>query len=538
MVKLLKVMIVDDEPSNIQGLVRYIKWQELGYETPVAMESGEEALKVLGESIFEVLISDVSMPGMNGIELVAKAKMLHPQIQVLMISGYNEFEFVQEAIHVGAQAYVLKPLKLDEVSSRLTAFRITLDKMRRVVEQTSELEKKLSISLKHVKERFVSDLIGEVAQTDEMLSSWNSLMELPRNIQGLRVMIIGLDHFLSSGKDAKERVLLGSCFRKTVDVGLSDLKQIYLAQLATDEIVALHLNPIPEELVRVERQLLFIQKMMHEQYGSTITIGCSRTGSQWNEVPLLYKEVKFIMAQARLIEDGQIVRHDNLDSIEFKDFRLHEEFMPNVVKIMESSDAKAVGDYMNQIFELLLSQEPVSFSYVQAFGMSFLSELVRNLKWTDGSDGEMNILMWRRLLDCSSTGKIIELLIEFVDRYMLIDKKEHINQQHNLIRKVARFIEEGIQENWTVKQLAEQFNLNASYLSVLFKKEMGTTISDFVQETRIHLAKKLLQDPNIKVYEVADQVGIQTSAYFTYLFKKMVGCTPQEYRNYHYSIGD
>jgi two-component system response regulator YesN len=537
-VKLLKVLIVDDEPSNIQGLVRYIKWQELGYENPVAAESGEEALEILSEAVFEVLISDVSMPGMNGIELVAKAKALYPHIQVLMISGYNEFEFVQEAIHVGAQAYVLKPLKLDEVSNRLTTFRNTLDKMQRVIEQTSELEKKVSGSLKHVKERFVSDLIGEVAQTDEMISSWSSLMELPSSIQGLSVLVIGLDHFLSSGKEAKERVLLGSGFRKTAEVGLSDLEYIYLAQIAPDEIIALHLNPTPEELVRVERQLLFIQKMMQEQYGSTITIGCSRTGSLWNEVPLFYKEVKFMMAQARLIEDGQIVRHDHLDLLEFKDFRLREEFMPKVVKLMESGDAKAVGHYMNLIFELLLSQEPVSFSYVQAFGMSFLSELIRTLKWSDGSDGEMNILMWRRLLDCSSTGQIIELLIEYVDRYMLIDKKEHTNQQHNLIRKVAELIEERVKENWTVKQLAEQFNLNASYLSVLFKKEMGTTISDFVQETRINLAKKLLQDPNIKVYEVADQVGIQTSAYFTYLFKKIVGLTPQKYRDYHYSIGE
>ncbi|MFC0331498.1 response regulator [Paenibacillus sepulcri] len=532
------MLIVDDEPSNIIGLVRYIKWQELGYDDPVSAESGEEALELMGESSFDVLISDVSMPGMNGIELVAKAKTLYPQIQVLMISGYNEFEFVQDAIHVGAQAYVLKPLKLDEVSSRLTALKITLDKMRSVVEQTSDLEKKVSGSLRLVKERFVSDLIAEIPQTEEMLSSWSSLMELPGRIRGLWIMVIGLDYFLSSGKEAKDRVLLGSGFRKTVDVGLSDLEQLYMAQIAPDEIAVLHLNPTPEARVRVERQLQFIQKMMLEQYSSTVTIGCSRMGSQWNEVPLFYKEVKFMMAQARLIEDGQIIRHENRDSTEFKDFRLREEFMPNVVKLMESGDVKAVGDYMNQIFDLLQAQETFSFSYVQAFGMNFLSELVRTLKPTSGSDGELNILMWRRLLDCSSTGQIIELLIEHVDRYMLIDKKEHSNQQHNLIRKVASFIGERVQENWTVKQLAEQFNLNASYLSVLFKKEMGKTISDFVQETRIQLAKELLQDPGIKVYEVTERVGIQTSAYFIYLFKKWVGCTPQEYRDYHYSTRD
>lgn len=536
---MLKVLIVDDEPSNIQGLVRYIEWGNLGYENPVTRESGEEALEMLNESQFDVLITDVSMPGMNGIELVARAKLLYPHLQVLIISGYNEFEFVRDAIDVGAQAYVLKPLKLEEVANRLTTLRLTLAKMNAIVEQTSELEMKVSESRKLVKERFVSDLIAEIAQTDEMISSWNRLMELPIIRQGIRVVVFGLDHFLTSGKEAKERVLLGSGFRKTVDIGLSDLEaMLFMAQTASDEIVVLQLNPSPEERVRMEKQLEFIQDMVKEQYGASVTIGCSRMGSEWGDVPTLYKEVRFVMAQSRLIEDGQITRYGQLDSTEFKDFRLREELMPSIVKLMESGDAAGVGEHMNRIFDLLLSKNPVSFSYVQAFGMSFLSELIRALKKSGNLDGQMNILMWRRLLDCSSTGQIIEVLVEYVDRYMVIDRKENMNQQRNLIRKIAEFIEEKIQENWTVKQLSEQFNLNASYLSVLFKKEMGKTISEFVQETRIHLARKLLQDPNIKVYEVADQVGIQTSAYFTYLFKKIVGSTPQEYRNYHHMSED
>ncbi|RED64814.1 response regulator [Cohnella lupini] len=532
---MLKVLIVDDEPSNIQGLVRYINWTELGYDKPKTKESGEEALEALLETAFDVLISDVSMPVMNGIELVAKAKSMHPHIQVLMISGYNEFEFVQEAIHVGAQAYVLKPLKLEEVSGKLTAFRVTLEKMRQVVEQTNELEKKVSGSLKLIRERFVNDLIAEVAQTDEMLSSWNSLMELPEIKQGFQIILFGVDHFLSSGKDAKERMILGSGFKQTVEVGLSDVESIFLAQTNPDEFVALHLNPTPEERVRVEKQLPFIQNMVRERYGSTVTVGCGRMGSRWDEVPLFYKELKFMMAKARLISDGQIVRYDYMDSNEFKDYRLREEFMPNILKLMETGDSAKVGEYMNRIFELLLTLEPTSFSYAQAFGMSFLSELIRNLKGQEDSDGEMNILMWRRMLDCGNPGQILELLVDYVNRYMLIEKKAHMNQQHNLIRKIAVFIEDRLQENWTVKQLAEQFNLNASYLSVLFKREMGKTISEFVQEIRIRRARKLLQDPNIKVYEVAEQVGIQTSAYFTYLFKKLVGCTPQEYRDYRYS---
>jgi len=528
-------MIVDDEPLNIQGLVRYIKWHELGYEIPVTMESGEEALEALVEMEIDVLISDVCMPGMGGIELVAQSKSINPHLQVLMISGYNEFEFVQDAIHVGAQAYVLKPLKLEEVSEKLTTMRLTLEKTRHIIEQTSEMEKKISSSLNLVKERFVSDLIAGITLTDEMLASWSDLMTLPVSLRNVQLIIFGLDQYLTSGSDATERTLLGSGFKKTVNIGLSDLEPLILAQVKPDEIVALHINLAPDERVILEKQLHFIQTMVQEQYGCTVTIGYSRTGSQWNELADFYKEVKFMMAQAKLVEEGQIVRHAQIDKMEFNGFRLREEFMPNIVKLMEAGDESKVSEYLNRVLTILLSQEQLSFSHAQALSMSFLSELISMVKWRSTVDSDFNIVMWRRLLDCNSTNEIIDMLVECVNRYMRVEKPEHQNQQHHLIKKVAAFIEERIQESWTVKELAEQFNLNASYLSVLFKKEMDKTISEYVQETRITLAKRLLQDPNIKVYEVAEQVGIQTSAYFTYLFKKIVGCTPQEFRDHHYS---
>jgi two-component system response regulator YesN len=532
---LLNVMIVDDEPSNIYGLVRYIKWKELGYEPPITVESGEEALAILAETPCDVLISDVSMPGMNGIELVARAKEIHPQLQVMMISGYNEFEFVQDAIQVGAQAYVLKPLKLEEVSGILMAFCNATETMRRIIEQTVELEQKISGNLKLLKERFVSDLISGLALTEDLIASWNVLLPLPDCRQGLQITLFGLDRFMSMGKDAKERIKLGSGFKKSVEIGLSDFETLYLTLTQPNEMVVLHAGITPDDKAKAEKQARFIQMMMNEQYGCTVSVSSSRIGTDWQEVPLLYKEARFMLAKSRLVEGGQIMRHVDMDETGFKSYRLREEYIPHMVSLIEQGDAAKVSEYLRHVLNRLLAQEPVTFSYAQTLGMSFLSELLRILKTKDMADSESNMVMWRQLLDCTDTEKIIELLVGSVDRYMKEEGKARQNHQHHLIRNIASFIESHIQESWTVRQLAKQYNLNASYLSVLFKKEMGRTISDYVQDTRIELAKRLLQDPGIKIYEVAEMVGIQTSAYFTYVFKKSVGCTPQEFRDYHYS---
>ncbi|GLX69390.1 response regulator transcription factor [Paenibacillus glycanilyticus] len=532
---MLNVLIVDDEISHVQGLVRYIEWEELGYAVPRTAESGEEAIEILLDSEFDVLISDVSMPGMTGIELAAEAKRLHPHIQILMISGYNEFEFVQDAIHVGAQAYVLKPLKIEEVTSRLQSFRSAIEMRKEVVEQTRELEKKVSDSVKLIKERFVDDLIAESLPVDELLASWDGLLTLPELDPGYQIIVLGLDRNPSSVQEAKQRMLLGSSFKKTVEIAFSQDDSIWLAQASFDEFVALHVNPAPAARAKAEKQYRFIQSIMREQYGASVTIGCSREGSAWEDAPLLYREIRFSMTKARLLADGQIVRGNELEPGEFAAYRMHDEFIPGLLKRLDSGDAEQVAEYMNKIKDALLSTGNASFSYAQAFAMSFLGELIRHLKWKNEPDSEGNILLWRQMLDCGSAFQLAELLAGYVQRYMDTEQKAQLNQQHNLIRRVSLFIEERLHEHWTVKQLAEHFNLNASYLSVLFKREMGRTISEFVQDTRIERARKLLQDPSIKVYEVAEQVGIQTTAYFTYLFKKLVGVTPQEYRDYGYS---
>ncbi|MNZ89635.1 HTH-type transcriptional activator Btr [compost metagenome] len=323
-------------------------------------------------------------------------------------------------------------------------------------------------------------------------------------------------------------------FLKAVHVGLSDYQHVYVAKTGADEIVALHLNLTPIERVSIEKQLAFIQNVMQEQYGATVTIGNSRVCAAWEEVPLRYKEGKFMMARARLMEGGQILHYDRLDESDFQQFRLRDEVIPEIIQLTESAeDNRKVIDYVNHVFDMLLSQPSMLFTYIQAFGMALLSELARKQKWNKELGMEMNLQMWQKLIDCKSEAQIREVVLDYVHRYMVIETKGEASQRHNLIGRVTEYLEGHFQEHITVKQIAEIHHLNASYLSVLFKKEMGKTISDFLQETRMNKAKELLRDPSIKVYEVSEQVGFQTSAYFAYLFKKTTGYTPQEYRDYH-----
>lgn len=529
---MIQALIVDDEPTHIQGLIRHVRWEALGYAPPLSADSGEAALETIQSRAVDVLITDVSMPVMTGIELVSRCKALGYRLQVLMISGYNEFEFVQEAIHVGAQGYVLKPIKIEEVEAKLEAFRAAIEKLRRIEEETNELQEKVSGSLDVAKERFVQDLIADGLMDKEMEASWTRLLELPDLTRGARVVSFGYDQFMDGG-DARSRVVRGSGFWKSVKVSLSDLPGAIAAKLGPEEVAAVHINPAPEEQAKMEKQIAFVQQWVREQYGSTVTVGISRICKDWNEVPLAYKKVKFMMARARLLEGGQVLYEERLDETEFLEYRVREEYIPEIVRMLEKADEtdKAVS-YAGSVLDMLIAQH--TFPYIQAFGFGLLSELARRHKPQDDTAAEMNIPAWQRLADCSTSSQIREAVMDEVTRYAEAERKKMSSHQHNLIQRIADYIEAHIHDNVTVKQLAELHHLNASYLSVLFKKTTGKTVSEFVQETRMNKAMELLRDPHIRVYEVAERVGFQTAAYFTYLFKKTTGYTPQEYRDYHY----
>lgn len=534
----MQALIVDDEPMQIQGLVRHIDWKALGYEQPLTAQSGEDAMAILAAAHVDVLITDVSMPGMTGIELLAKCKSDFPKLQAMqtvMISGYDEFEFVQEAIHLGAKAYVLKPIKTDELEAKLAAFRESLEKKNYMEQETSKLREKMTESYEILQEHYVKDLIEGSIHSDELLESWCRLLDLPSKNGQATLFLFGYDRlFLSNPHDAKERIMLSEGLIKCVKMGLSEFAGTYIGKTGADEVAVILLNASPIDRARLEKQLSIIQDVLKEQYTASVTVGISRECQAWSEIPLLYKEIKHMMASARMAGYGQILYFDHVEMKEYHDFRLYEEYFPEILKLLDTGESDNAVVHFNHAFEMLLAQKPVSFSYVQAFGMGLISELIRKLKRTKETDAEMNILMWQRMIDCTDVEEIRTVVMAFLAQYIQLKLKEQTVQQHNLIQRVARYLEEHLEANVTVKQLAEQFHLNSSYLSVLFKKEMGRTISDFVQETRMNKAKELLRDPNIKVYEVSEQVGFQTAAYFTFLFKKLTGTTPQEFRDYYY----
>lgn len=533
---MLQALIVDDEPPHVYGLVRHIPWAKLGYTTPLTAESGEEAVLMLEARRIDVLITDVSMPGMNGIELAAEAKSIHPDIQILVISGYNEFEFAQEAIEVGAKGYVLKPLKLSEIERKLSAFRQTIESITQINEQTAKLQEIVTDSQEMLKDTFIFDLLEEGPMEEEALRSWCQLLSLPtRSTDGIQLITAVLDNYPDpSAGDAHNRLMLGSALQQSASVALRDLGSMLVSKIRPDQVAAILVSPPIDKRSSIGKQMKFVQEYMLNSYGVSVTVGISRWGSEWHEMNRLFREVKFTIADALHSGNGQLVYVGNAERQAFENFQMHENMLPELLMLAESDDPILLLDKVEQSFKDLKLREH-TFAYIQSLSISLLGELSLKV-WQDSEDIHfLNKRAWHRLLDCKTIDALKDIVTDYIRSAVLFARKERSLQQHHLISRIVSHMEDQLPVSMTVKQLADKFHLSAGHLSVLFKKETGLTISDFVKNLRMKKAKEMLQDPTIKIYEVAERIGFQTPAYFTYQFKKNEGCTPQEYRDRYYS---
>lgn len=264
---MIRALIVDDEPMQIQGVVRHVDWGKVGYTSPLTAESGEEALEILKHNKVDVLITDVCMTGgMTGIELLANLSD-HPHLhslQTVIISGYDDFEFVQEAIHLGAKAYLLKPIKAEELEQKLTAFRLAIERKHQIEKEATILKERLNVSFDVLQDRFVNDLLVGGGANEEFIESWRQLIDLPLGEWKLRLFLFTCDDLYDrSYSDARQRIWIRDGLIKTVKVGFSDYPGVYVGKTGSGEAALLHLNSTPEERAKVEKQLSFVNILMH-----------------------------------------------------------------------------------------------------------------------------------------------------------------------------------------------------------------------------------------------------------------------------------
>ena len=532
---MLKVMIVDDEFWICELIRGIINWEEQGFTIVGEAHDGYEALKVIEEKDPDVVLTDIRMAGINGIEFLQRLQKRETMPHVLVISWYSDFEYAQQAMKYGAAGYLLKPIEKNDLLYFLEKIReqrliqIEEDSSRKdLIRQLSHSRQVLKEEsfLKAFQERFKGPLPG-MAELNERYSChfregvfrvilYQADCKTPDTLPP--------DQMLPAIKDEIIRGYEASCYENIVVIYGQTILQVINYSFDDRERVTPRLEGSIQTLR--ERQLVSIRYEM--------TVGLGEEVFDIRKLAVSF-ETAFLAVCSRIrLGIGKVISYSSRN-MGITDTQEH--FLTQERKLAEKHLANS--DY--ESLQLLLQEVFARFEEDQSVSGGAILEFFEDINAMCRIGIERDCMKNEELLEectagkaalvnCFTVRRIEEILTRLVRKMMEYQANISNRRNEQIVGIAKRFISVHYREDISLTLVAEKVNLNPRYFSELFKKVTGTGYNDYLTEFRIDMAKTLLKDVRIKAKDVGEMVGYHDAKYFSKLFKKNTGISLAQYR--------
>lgn len=518
----INIIVVDDEPISADDMSDVIR-DEFGKSMNVEVRTAYNAksvLRMVEEEPCDILLSDIQMPGMTGLEMVGRLRKRFPDMRVLFLTGYDEFSFAYEAFRQNAVQYILKT-EGDEVV--LTAVKKEIERFReneKIMERISDAENRYTQMLPAYRRQLVMQL---------MLNQRGELDELEeRMLAGNLYLVVGLlqgnnNHHVKTKMitaGAVSQIVAGSFAEELnwSEYYLFDDVLIWVFDFAASQSVSKTLF----HLMRKARQQL------EEQLKVTMFFVVSEESVKGLELSEKYVQIRTMLTNEILQgSTGVAIRHhidsENTDMEVAKKVSDMRRSLENIQLLVRKGSISEAKNDLNQIIDYLAkhsqSEDLVAVEAAQSLNAAILSYVNRNgmisLVIEAEHAGAMGTVMYFK--------KLQELLLKEAE-------KRVDNAVKSVAESVVKYINDHISENVSTSVLADVTGYSSGYLSRIFRQEIGMSIHDYVAQTRMNLAKEMLINTNLKIYEVAENCGYENTTYFIKIFRINNGITPQDYR--------
>lgn len=541
-----RILIVDDEPFIVNGLAGMIKEADFTELEVYKANSAAEAIQWFERTSMDIVLTDISMPGMNGLELQKRIVQQWPRSKVIFLTGYNDFSYVKEAIHHRAVDYILKT---EGDQAILAAVSKAIEELNQEIERGAQFEKaqaQLHAALPFLQKEYLLDLLhGELQPNSSFQKQMNELsLTFVENDPVL--LFIGKVDEWSEYSSADKALLLYGVQNIADEYMKSSVK---LESITYDKTrIAWLIQPLASnhDLMIDERRLARfvlgtverIQQTCKELLKLKLSFVVSSECCTWFNLSDRFEELNrvmrrnFGMGHELLLTD---VSAEMISTAPLKDSQTKMlqkqtsqlelclvsgrqiEFKRKLMELMNDSDIRSDAD-----LRLIASYQLLSMLMTYAMNEGFLKVVMENT--------ELN-----RLLNQDSQGNWEETIIRLIEiGDTLFKNKVGMTNQHSrsLVTRIKKYIDENLSEDLSLTRLGELVSLNPFYLSRLYKQLTGEGLSDTIMTARLAEAKRLLKDTNDKVQDIATKVGFESAAYFNRFFKKSTEYTPQAYREY------
>nr|WP_239585641.1 response regulator [Lysinibacillus composti] len=515
---LLKVLIVDDELIVRKGLKALINWED--YDMDVAFEAtnGEDAFNIVNNHNIDVLITDIRMPLMDGIELTRKVKESFQQIKVVLLTCYNDFEFVQEALQLGASGYLLKTdledgnleKQLLKISNEIKNERINLESYKKL-----EINAKKSALL--IQENQVSSILNGTPPEEILID--NELKWLNKPFLLIKIKVSQLDCQINSLKEYFNTTFKDE-LSLTFQLESQALYTIISIPKKTSQMLVLQwqelvINQISPKLKEVSKEL------------SIYYSRCDNIDSLYSKNELLTGNSNrhwFYYGYGAILNIDQLSLNPHPQNSPINIRQLNElTILRNWEKVK-----KACDENFETYKSICLDPETVKLNVITMVETIMIS-LQSNSNLFSSSWGKNSIdykEKVNRILFFKDLKEWFYQGIEDLEQNRVL----FMGGMNQVVIQAVSFIETNYFKEITLDDLSAEVGLSQSYLSTIFKKVTGKSFIEYLNDLRIEKAKQLLNTSNLKVFEVANKVGFNDPKYFSKQFKRITGISPNAYK--------
>ncbi|MEK5024806.1 response regulator [Paenibacillus sp. FSL M7-1046] len=535
---MLTMIIADDEPFIRRSLIHGFKWQEeFGLEVIGEAADGEEAYELCMKHTPDILFTDIMMPFLNGLQVAEKLKAAGCPTKIIIISGAQDFSYAQSAMKVNAEGYILKPVKLGEVKDIFHKVIARIHHERDNQLNLNQLKKQLHDNMPLIREKFLQNLIAGLYRNEGEIWEKIDYFALPfKRKNPLTVGVLQLDDYGAA-----------------VDKFTEEYKQLLYFSIQNIMSECLNSHPCGIGFVASENEFIMIFCPGEEPASDSISslceqiiasikeylrldasIGIGRTCMLAGQIENSYKDAlaalayKFYTGHASILHIKDIQPDtETLQSTFF--YKFHAQLMNE----LKAGHTDKVMELLETLFTMLEGPK-LQIGYVQSICAEIIFTSARALYEIDEEiERVLNdriTIMDTLYIQKNIAGLKSYILSLFHDLSTYVAGK-NTSKNSRAINKIRSIVQEGYAQELSISRIAEEVFLTPNYISLIFKKETGETITDYITKIRMGKAKELLQTTDLKVMEISERVGYENPHYFSTVFKKTVGVHPLKYRS-------
>ena len=494
----LQVMILDDEYIILDGLCSF-PWSDYGYHISATARNGLEGLEKLEQAKPDLILTDVKMPGMDGLDFAEKAHEIYPNAVIVILTGYDSFAYAQKAISIGVEEYLLKPVDYDELKAMAARIAGEIHAKKEKQQEIRDLKKYFNRSVPQLRSKFAGNLLyGRIQGKGVVKEQAESLnLTIEKYIVCVGRKVVGENKIHTGDKWIEEFACINIFEEIFNDFGIHVLSDYNTA----------HMN-----------------------------FGLSDVEVDEYQANAQYRKAQTACRQCVYLGTNIILRYEDLQYEKQTDFVITSGEKTHFMMTLFQDSFEKAEDELHQMFR----NAPEDVSPVKFAAMDLLLGCMK-FPYICAVDSEIHNKNWnlsvlqdgiKRICQCENTEEVLNCLLNLFGTLIKQNTEGTDERNRKLVQSVLSYIEKNYSGDLSMDDLTEKFHVSRTYISRLLKKYAGKSFLEYLTDVRFQQVEKLIADNKYKQYEIAEMVGYKDFGYYIKVFKKRYGITPNEFRKY------